>query len=101
MLAAVGKDFAVEDKFSKSINYDAIIKDNELFTACANIVSDKQNNQITTFYPGAMLKANSQSIKSYLDQNLEYVMISPNNKDAMIRQLKECKENNIKCFFDP
>lgn len=101
MLASVGKDFIVNEKFSKFINYNYILKDNESFTACAYIISDSKNNQITSFYPGPMYKSVGQHIIDYLDQGLEYVMVSPQNKDVMIAQLKECKENNIKCFFDP
>jgi len=51
MLAAVGKDFVPEENLSQYINYDSLLKDTDLFTACAYIQTDAQHNQITNFYP--------------------------------------------------
>lgn len=98
MLAAVGKDFVPEEKLSVYIDYARILKDSDLFTPCAYIITDNQHNQITPFYPWALMSAAKQHIPEW---DIEYAMIAPNAKDAMLIQLKECKEKWIKCFFDP
>lgn len=98
MLACVGKDFMEEENLQKAIDYSFVWKDEKIFTACAYILTDKENNQITSFYPGAMMNSVNQHINQ---NNIVYAMISPNAKDAMMSQLKECKEKWIKCFFDP
>jgi hypothetical protein len=51
MLAAVGKDFVPEEKLATYIDYSYLLKDVDLFTACAYIITDSQHNQITNFYP--------------------------------------------------
>ncbi len=98
MLAATGKDFTPEEKFLKYIDYSYLLKDTELFTACAYIITDSQGNQMTNFYPWALMQAVKQHIPQW---DISYAMIAPNAKDAMIMQIEECKEKNIKCFFDP
>ena len=98
MLAAVGKDFVPEEKLSEYIDYKNILKDPELFTPCAYIITDNQHNQITPFYPWALMKAVDQHVPEW---DIQYAVIAPNFKDAMLMQLKECREKWIKCFFDP
>ena len=98
MLAAVGKDFVPEENLAQYIKYDSILKDPDLFTPCAYIITDNQHNQITNFYPGAMMKAGTQHVPAW---DIQYAIIAPNAKDAMLIQLKECHSNDIKCFFDP
>jgi len=100
MLACVGKDFMEEENLQKAIDYSFLSKDEKIFTACAYILTDKENNQITSFYPGAMMNSVNQHVYN-LNEKIDYAMISPNAKDAMLSQLKECKEKWIKCFFDP
>lgn len=98
MLAAVGKDFVPDAKLADCIDYQYTLKDPDLFTACAYIITDAHNNQITNFYPGAMMKSVDQHIPGW---DIAYAMIAPNAKDAMLMQLQECKKNQIPCFFDP
>lgn len=98
MLAAVGKDFTPEEKLMEYIDYSCILRDSDLFTACAYIITDAKHNQMTNFYPWALMQAVKQHIPEW---DIVYAVIAPNAKDAMIMQIKECKEKKIKCFFDP
>jgi len=98
MLAAVGKDFLPEEHLATYIAYDYLLKDADLFTPCAYIITDNSHNQITNFYPGAMMKAGTQHIPAC---DIQYAIIAPNAKDAMLLQIAECHSNGIKCFFDP
>lgn len=98
ILAAVGRDFILEDRLSPYIDYTNLLKDPDLFTACAYIITDNHHNQITPFYPWALMQAVHQHVPEW---DIEYAIIAPNAKDAMLLQLKECHERWIKCFFDP
>jgi len=43
-----------------------------------------------------------KAVEQHIPQvTLQYAVIAPNAKDAMLMQLKECHSNDIKCFFDP
>ncbi len=97
MLAAVGKDFVPEEKLSKYIDYSNVLYDAELFTACAYILTDSSNNQMTSFYPWGMMKA----VDQHVQWDISYAVIAPNAKEAMLMQLDECKTKWIKSFFDP
>lgn len=99
MLGAVWKEFVVDEKLSKYVDFDHILKVDDDFTACAYVITDSQQNQIIPFYPGAMNQAHTQSL-SDLD-NVEYCIVSPNATTAMIKFIQEAKAQNINCFFDP
>ncbi len=72
----------------------------EELTAGAYITTDKTNNQITGFNPGAM-KYSSDLDFSALDPKNSLLLISPGNLDDMINYPKQCKENGIEYIFDP
>jgi len=70
------------------------------FTAGAYITTDKANNQITGFNPGAM-KFSSGLDFDTLDPENTLLIASPGNLDDMINYPKICHERGIKCIFDP
>jgi len=70
------------------------------FTAGAYITTDKANNQITGFNPGAM-KYSSELNFDELDPDETLLIASPGNLDDMINYPKLCKERGITCVFDP
>jgi adenosine kinase len=47
-----------------------------------------------------MMDSDKTSIND-IKTKISHAMISPNQKEAMIKHLKEAKEKNIKTFFDP
>ena len=100
ILSVAGKDFAEYKTYLKKlkINTDQIkiIKDES--TASAFMMTDKNDNQISGFYPGAMKKANLLSIEN-LNEELEFAIIAPDNPDAMINFCKQCKKLNIPYLF--
>ncbi len=70
------------------------------FTAGAYITTDKANNQITGFNPGAM-KYSSELDFDTLDPEDTLLIASPGNLDDMINYPKICNERGITCIFDP
>lgn len=69
-------------------------------TATAHITTDKDDNQITAFFVGAMMHADNLSLHD-VSEKAALTIISPNKKEAMIRHSKESKERDIPIVFDP
>ncbi len=74
------------------------IVDDEL-TAGAYITTDKTDNQITAFNPGAM-KVSSNLDFDKLDKDT-LLIVSPGNLDDMVNYPQICRERNIDYIFDP
>jgi len=72
----------------------------EEFTAGAYITTDKADNQITGFNPGAM-KFSSELDFDSLDPENTILIASPGNLDDMINYPRRCKEKSIRYIFDP
>ncbi len=101
IFATAGEDFNDYLSFLKNSGVDTsdikIIPNKK--TASAFIMTDKNDNQITGFYPGAMENAGDFSLK---DQNTkaDFVIISPNDPKAILRQSLECKDLQIPFMID-
>ena len=62
------------------------------------VTTDQAQNQIGTFYPGAMAEAAQISLAG-LDADL--VLVSPNDPGAMLRHTAECRERGVAFAADP
>jgi adenosine kinase len=100
--ATIGSDhhkyFEWLDKHSISKEGIKVIP--EELTAGAYITTDKSNNQITGFNPGAM-KYSSNLDFDALDPEETLLLVSPGNLLDMIGYPKLCKEKGIAYIFDP
>ena len=68
-------------------------------TAQAMIMTDRDNNQITAFHPGAMMQAHTTRITARPDIKLG--IISPDGRDAMLQHAEQFKAAGIPFVFDP
>lgn len=68
-------------------------------TAQAMIMTDRDNNQITAFHPGAMMQAHTTKIEKRDD--IKLAIISPDGRDAMIQHAEQLKAADIPFVFDP
>ncbi len=85
---------------SKGISTENIkIIENE-FTASAYITTDRADNQITGFNPGAMKHSSSLDFDK-LDPKETIVIVSPGNLDDMLNYPLLCKARGIDYIFDP
>lgn len=75
-----------------------IIEDD--FTACAYITTDRADNQITGFNPGAMRYSSGLDFDG-LDPRDTLLIISPGNLSDMVDYPLACKERGIDYIFDP
>ena len=69
------------------------------FTASFFCSTDQDNNQIASFYTGAMADAGELSFRSVSDCGL--AIISPNDPGAMVQYAEECRTLGIRYIFDP
>jgi adenosine kinase len=70
------------------------------FTASFFCNTDLSNAQIASFYPGAMEFAGELSFHD-LEEKPDWVIISPNSPDSMVKYPKECLELDIPYLYDP
>ncbi len=73
----------------------------DVFTASYFANTDLANNQICSFYTGAMALSRDYSLNDYRDGKPALVVISPNDPLAMDRYVAECKELAIPYLYDP
>jgi adenosine kinase len=69
------------------------------YTAQAMIMTDRDNNQITAFHPGAMMQAHITTIEKRAD--IKLAIISPDGRDAMVQHAEQLKAADIPFVFDP
>jgi adenosine kinase len=102
LMATAGQDFADYRQWLESIGVDTRLTKivDHKFTASFFCSTDQHNNQIASFYTGAMADAKDLSFKA-LDEKPDLVIISPNDPQAMIQYAQECRELGIRFVYDP
>ena len=100
-MATVGSDGAeyVERLKKLGIGCEFIREVEGAYTAQAMIMTDRDNNQITAFHPGAMMQAHITQIEPRSDIKLG--IISPDGRDAMLQHAEQFKAADIPFVFDP
>ena len=93
-----GQDYVAHLR-NKGISTEFIKEIAGSYTAQAMIMTDRDNNQITAFHPGAMSHAHASEIKSRSDIKLG--IISPDGRDAMLLHAAQFKAAAIPFVFDP
>ncbi len=69
------------------------------YTAQAIIITDRDNNQITAFHPGAMQQAGEINLPPRSD--LKIGIIAPDGRDAMWRHAAQMHAAGVPFIFDP
>jgi adenosine kinase len=103
VMATVGQDFEEYRTWLESKGVDTAYIKNipEKFTASFFENTDLENNQIASFYTGAMADAGKVSLKDMKPGEADYVVISPNDPGAMDQYVRECAELKIPYLYDP
>ncbi|MFO7891684.1 MAG: carbohydrate kinase family protein [bacterium] len=63
--------------------------------------SDRKGNQIASFYMGAMKYTKELSLEKFKDNGSVMIIIAPNDPEAMIHFVAQCKEYKLAYVFDP
>jgi len=100
LLGAIGKEYKASEFMKTRANWEYTVVSESLHTATANIMTDEKNNQITAFYPWALLESGKQSVLD-VQGDFSYAIVSPNLPDTMIAHVKQCAERGIPVIFDP
>lgn len=102
ILGALGTDAHeyIEHLKAHHISTKHINTSKKLLSASAYITTDKDDNQITAFYPGASAEELEPDVTS-VEEGIDLVIISPADKDIMIKHAKQAHEARIPIVFDP
>lgn len=100
--ATIGQD---DHKYIEWLKKNGISSDNiktieDEPTACAYITTDKADNQITAFNPGAMKYSSSLEFDNFNPKET-IVIVSPGNLEDMVNYPRLCKARGIDYIFDP
>jgi adenosine kinase len=101
LMATAGQDFGEYRRWLEAAGVDtSLVKDvADKFTASFFCSTDAANNQIASFYTGAMAHAAELSFRTVGPVDL--VIISPNDPAAMTQYAEECRTLGIRFIFDP
>jgi adenosine kinase len=104
LMATAGEDFAEYRQWLEAAGIDTShvkVVDGK-FTASFFCSTDEDNNQIASFYTGAMANAGELSFRLVpgLDDD-GLVIVAPNDPDAMIQYAQECSTLGIRYIWDP
>lgn len=100
-MATVGQDFATYRAHFEEcgISLQFVKELPDLFTAQAFITTDLDDNQITAFHPGAMMRSYENHVREVPD--VGFGIVGPDGYEAMLQNSTEFAECNIPFIFDP
>ncbi len=97
LYGSVGRDFDKYRKHFKKIDISGVKVHQKDYTASAYIMTDKSDNQITGFFPGAMRYHGK--VPKFKKNDL--VIISPGNPNEMLDFAERCFIKKVTFIFDP
>lgn len=102
LLATVGSDLGPYGDWldRHGVRRDHLVTLPDAFTAQCFITTDLDNNQLTSFHPGAMDRAHEAKIDDVKDE-LSVGIVAPNGKQAMQDYAAQLKARGIKTVVDP
>jgi sugar/nucleoside kinase (ribokinase family) len=103
LVGTAGKDFGDYRDWLENVGVDTstVRQIDSVFTASFFVNTDTVNNQIASFYTGAMAFAKEYTLAELLPQQPDLVVISPNDPLAMQQQVAECAASGIPFMYDP
>jgi len=103
LMGTAGQDFPEFAQWLEARGVDTtLVKQVEgKYTASFFCNTDLHNNQISSFYTGAMAHAGELSFVDLKLTDTALAIISPNDPQAMINYAAQCRELNINYIFDP
>jgi adenosine kinase len=103
VMATVGHDFGEYRAWLEDAGIDtsAIVEVEGEFTSSFFVNTDQENNQIASFYMGAMGWADRLSFHNLALGDIDLAVISPNAPAAMVKYVDECRELGIPYIYDP
>lgn len=105
LVGAVGPDFADYESWLQRHNVDTsgVHVSESRHTARFVCTTDAEQNQIASFYPGAMSEARNIELRPVVDRvgKADLVLIGANDPEAMLRHTEECRFRGYPFAADP
>ena len=103
LMATVGQDAPeyIAALRQRGVDTSGVLQLPNEFTASFFVSTDQANNQIASFYTGAMAKAGQISFGDQDYPSIKVAIISPNDPQAMVKYVQECKALKISYVYDP
>jgi adenosine kinase len=105
LVGSVGADFADYREWLEAHQVETrhVRVSGTLHTARFLCTTDADNNQIASFYAGAMNEARHLDLGAILrsDSDIEMVLISPDDPEAMLRHTRACRDAGVLFAADP
>jgi adenosine kinase len=105
LVGSVGADFADYRRWLEAHQVDTrhVRVSERLHTARFICTTDADNNQIASFYAGAMNEARHIDLAGILrsDHDAEIVLICPDDPEAMLRHTQACRDGHVPFAADP
>jgi len=100
-MATVGQDFGpYHEHFVRcGIRLDHVKVIDDLYTAQAFITTDLDDNQITAFHPGAMMRSYENHVRDV--EGITFGIVGPDGREAMLQNADEFAERGTPFIFDP
>ncbi len=101
LMATAGEDFGEYREWLAAAGVDTSLVKKVEGKFCASFFcsTDQHNNQIASFYAGAMENAGELSFRTVHDCGM--AIISPNDPGAMVQYAEECRTLGVPFVFDP
>ena len=102
VLATAGSDAAEYRDWlvARGIDCQGLRLLDDEITATGFTTTDMDDNQLTGYYGGAMLRASMLGVDD-ATPGAEALIVGPNDPAAMIRLVRECRERGLPFVFDP
>src|SRR6478735_9454848 len=105
LVGAVGSDFAEYRAWldRHGVDTSKVHVSEVAQTARFVCTTDADQNQIASFYPGAMSEAREIELGPIAAKvgGIDLVIVGPNDPDAMLRHTQECRDSGIPFVADP
>ena len=105
LVGAVGEDFAEYREWLEAhgVDTESVRVSDTQHTARFLCTTDADQNQIASFYTGAMAEAHEIELAPVAQRlgGIDMVVIGPNDPDAMTRHTNECRERGYPFMADP
>jgi adenosine kinase len=101
LMATAGQDFEEYRRWLEAAGVDtSLVRDVDgKFTASFFCSTDSDNNQIASFYTGAM--ANAAELSFRTAGQCDLAIVAPNDPEAMQQYAEECRALGIRYIYDP
>ncbi|EQD71822.1 sugar kinase [mine drainage metagenome] len=99
---AVGRDFGpyrswLEERGISTVALHPV----ETLTAQAYIMTDRDDNQITAFHPGAMLASGQAPFPAVLEKQVRIGVVAPDSREGMRAHARDFRARSVPYLFDP